>query len=94
MESFAYDEMGNPKTTNFADHSVISACELPSFEVHSQETPTPLNPLGAKGIGESGTIGSAPAVQNAVIDALSDLGVRHIELPLTPERVWRSINNT
>ncbi len=92
MESFSYDEMGNPKTTNFADYSVISACELPSFEVHSQETPTPLNPLGAKGIGESGTIGSAPAVQNAVIDALSDLGVRHIELPLTPERVWRAIN--
>ncbi len=94
MESFFYDEMGNPKTTNFADYPVISACELPSFEIHSQETPTPLNPLGAKGIGESGTIGSTPAVQNAVIDALSDFGVRHIELPLTPERVWRAINNT
>ena len=55
------------------------------------ETPTPLNPLGAKGIGESGTIGSTPAVQNAVIDALSHLGVRHIDMPCTPERVWRAI---
>jgi aerobic carbon-monoxide dehydrogenase large subunit len=55
------------------------------------ETPTPLNPLGAKGIGESGTIGSTPAVQNAVVDALSHLGVRHLDMPATSERVWRAI---
>ena len=55
------------------------------------ETPTPLNELGAKGIGESGTIGATPAVQNAVIDALAHLGVRHLDMPLTPERVWRAL---
>jgi len=64
---------------------------MPSFEAATTETPTPLNPLGAKGIGESGTVGSMPAVQNAVIDALSHLGVRHLDTPLTPERVWRAI---
>jgi carbon-monoxide dehydrogenase large subunit len=61
------------------------------FEVHSTETPTPLNPLGAKGIGEAATIGATPAVQNAVVDALSHLGVRHIDLPCTPERVWKTV---
>ena len=61
------------------------------LEVSNTETPTPVNPLGAKGIGESATIGSTPAVQNAVVDALSHLGVRHIDLPCTPERVWRAI---
>ena len=68
-----------------------SAAELPSFEVHSTETPTPLNPLGAKGIGEAGTIGATPAVQNAVIDALAHLGVRHLDMPCSPERVWVTI---
>jgi len=58
------------------------------------ETPTPRNPLGAKGVGESGTIGSTPAVQSAVIDALSHLGIRHIDMPLTAERVWRAINDS
>jgi carbon-monoxide dehydrogenase large subunit len=72
---------------------VISAAELPSFEVLTMETPTPLNPLGAKGIGESGTIGATPAVQNAVVDALAHLGVRHLDLPVTPERVWRAITS-
>jgi carbon-monoxide dehydrogenase large subunit len=73
------------------DYAIPSAAEFPSFEVHSTETPTPLNPLGAKGIGEASTIGSTPAVQNAVIDALSHLGVRHIDLPCSAERVWRAI---
>ena len=66
--------------------------ELPSFERHPMQTPTPRNPLGAKGIGESGTIGSTPAVQNAVIDALAHLGTRHLDMPFTAERVWREIN--
>ncbi len=73
------------------DYTIPSAAELPSFEVSNTETETPLNPLGAKGIGESGTIGATPAVQNAVVDALAHLGVRHMDMPATPERVWRAI---
>jgi carbon-monoxide dehydrogenase large subunit len=92
-EEVRFDADGNPITSNFAEYAVPSAAELPSFEVHSTETPTPLNPLGAKGIGEAATIGSTPAVQNAVIDALAHLGVRHIDLPCTPERVWRAIED-
>ena len=57
-------------------------------------TPTPLNPLGAKGIGEAGTIGSTPAVQNAVVDAIAHLGIRHLDMPLSPERVWRAVEDT
>jgi carbon-monoxide dehydrogenase large subunit len=91
LEEVRYDPDGNPITGNFADYSFISAAELPSFEVVAMETPTPINPLGAKGIGESGTIGSTPAVQSAVIDALSHLGVRHIDMPTTAERVWQAI---
>jgi carbon-monoxide dehydrogenase large subunit len=93
FEAIRYDEDGNPLTTNFADYSIIAATELPSFERIAMETPTPLNPLGVKGIGESGTIGSTPAVQNAVIDALAHLGVEHIDMPCTPERVWRAIQD-
>ena len=68
---------------------MISAAELPSFELVPMETPTFVNELGAKGVGESGTIGAIPAVYNAVIDALAHLGVRHLETPLAPERIWR-----
>ena len=91
VEEFRYDDYGNPVTSNFADYSVISATELPMFERVVLETPTHINPLGAKGIGESGTVGATPAIQNAVIDALSHLGVRHLDMPLTPEKVWREI---
>jgi carbon-monoxide dehydrogenase large subunit len=91
MEEVRFDEDGNPLTASFADYAVISAPELPSFEVLSMETPTPLNPLGAKGIGESGSIGSTPAVQNAVVDALAHLGTRHVDIPCTAERVWRAL---
>src|SRR5919106_4440293 len=83
LEEMRYDADGNPLTANLADYAFISAPELPSFERIPMETPTPLNELGAKGIGESGSIGSTPAVQNAVIDAVSHLGVRHIDLPCT-----------
>jgi aerobic carbon-monoxide dehydrogenase large subunit len=92
-EQFVYDADGNPLTSTLADYAMPSAAEFPSFEASNTETPTPLNPIGAKGIGESGTIGSMPAVQNAVVDALSHLGVRHIEMPCTPERVWRAIQD-
>jgi carbon-monoxide dehydrogenase large subunit len=91
LEWMQYDEDGNPVTSNFADYPVISAAELPSYELVHMETPTWVNPLGAKGAGESGTIGSIPAVLNAVIDALSPLGVRHLDGPATPQRVWQAI---
>ena len=91
LEEVRYDPEGNPVTSNLADYAAISATELPSFELVAMETPTDVNPLGAKGIGESGTIGSTPAVQSAVVDALTHLGVRHVDMPCTPERVWRSI---
>ena len=91
MEEVRYDEDGNPVTSNLADYAFISAAELPSFEVVHMETPTPVNPLGAKGIGESGTIGSTPAVQSAVIDALLPLGVRHVDMPASPQRIWEAI---
>ncbi|MEO8693072.1 MAG: xanthine dehydrogenase family protein molybdopterin-binding subunit [Acidimicrobiales bacterium] len=92
IEEIRYDTDGNPQTSNFADYGIISAAELPSFERVEMVTKSPLNPLGAKGIGEAGTVGSTPAVQNAVIDAVSHLGVRHIDMPCTPERVWRAIS--
>ena len=92
MEEFVYDEDGNPQTGNFMDYGFVSAAELPSFERLEMETPTDRNPLGVKGVGEAGTIGATPAVQNAVVDALSHLGVRHVEIPCTAERVWRHLN--
>jgi carbon-monoxide dehydrogenase large subunit len=91
LEEVTYDADGNPTTSNFADYAVITATELPAFERIAMETPTPMNELGAKGIGESGTIGATPAVQNAVVDALAPYGVRHLDMPATPERVWRAI---
>ncbi|MGH8974917.1 MAG: xanthine dehydrogenase family protein molybdopterin-binding subunit [Acidimicrobiia bacterium] len=91
FEEYVHDADGMPLTSTLADYLFPSAAELPSFETAHTETPTPLNPLGAKGIGESGTIGSTPAVQSAVVDALAHLGVRHIDMPLTPEKVWRAI---
>ena len=91
MEEFAYDDLGNPVTDNFVTYSPISAAELPTFELVSMETPTPVNPLGAKGIGESTTIGSTSAAHNAVIDALTPLGVREVEMPTTSQRVWLAI---
>jgi aerobic carbon-monoxide dehydrogenase large subunit len=90
-EEFLYDAEGNPLTASLIDYAVPGIGDLPNFETLHTETPTPHNPLGAKGIGESGTIGSTPAVQNAVIDALSHLGVRHIDMPLHPMRVWEAI---
>ena len=92
IEEIRYDADGNPLTSNFADYGIISMTEVPSFELHEHETPTPRNPLGAKGIGESGTIGATPAVQSAVCDALSHLGIGHVDMPFTPERVWRVLN--
>jgi carbon-monoxide dehydrogenase large subunit len=91
FEELAYDEDGNPLNANLVSYSMPGAPELPSFETASLETPTPVNALGAKGIGEAGTIGATPAVHNAVIDALLPFGIRHIEMPLGSERVWRAL---
>lgn len=90
-EEFRYDEDGNPITANLMDYAMPSAAEMPSFNATFTETPTHMNALGAKGVGEAGTIGATPAVQNAVIDALAHLGIEHIDMPATPERVWQAI---
>jgi aerobic carbon-monoxide dehydrogenase large subunit len=90
-EEVVYDAGGTPLTASFIDYGVPTAAEMPVVQTANTETPTALNPLGAKGIGESGTVGSTPAVHNAVIDALSHLGVRHIDMPCTPDRVWQAI---
>src|SRR5580693_8891105 len=91
LEEILYDADGNPLTATLMDYGAITAAELPSFELLTSETPTTVNPLGVKGIGEAGTIGATPAVHNAVVDAVKHLGVRHIDMPMTPERVWTAI---
>ena len=93
FEAFLYDESGNPLTSSLATYAMPSAAELPAFDTIPLVTPTGRNPLGAKGVGEGGTIGAGPAVHNAVIDALSHLGVRHIDMPMSPDRVWRAIRD-
>jgi carbon-monoxide dehydrogenase large subunit len=90
-EEIAYDVDGNPLSSTFADYLVPSAADVPSIDVSRIEIPTPRNPLGAKGIGQGGAVGATPAVQNAVIDAVSHLGVRHIDMPVSPQRVWEAI---
>ena len=91
LEEVVYDADGNPLTSTFADYPFVTATELPSFELADMATPTSYNPLGAKGLGEAGTIGSTPAVQNAVVDALAHLGIRHIDMPASPQRVWLAL---
>ena len=90
-ESFEWDEAGNPVTSTFADYLMPSAVDMPPMVLANTVTETDRNPLGAKGIGESATVGSTPAVQNAVVDALSHLGVRHLDLPLSPATVARAV---
>ncbi len=88
-EASRYDESGNLISGSLLDYALPRAVNLPTFEINRTETPSPLNPMGVKGIGEAGTIGATPAVANAVIDALSHLGVRHVDMPLTAEKLWR-----
>ncbi len=90
-ERVAYDEDGQLVTGTFVDYALPTAAELPSFELDRTETPSPVNSLGAKGVGEAGTIAASPAVTNAVIDALRPVGVTYINMPLTPMRVWEAI---
>jgi carbon-monoxide dehydrogenase large subunit len=93
-EEIAFDEDGNNVTGSLASYAMPSAGDLPMYETERTQTPTPRNPLGAKGIGEAGTIGSTPAVWNAVIDAVSHLGVKNIDMPATPQRVWQAIRDS
>jgi carbon-monoxide dehydrogenase large subunit len=93
LEEVIYDEDGNPMTASFADYPFLTATEVPSFELADMQTPTSYNPLGAKGLGEAGTIGATPAVQNAIIDAVAHLGVRHIDMPASPQRVWQALRD-
>jgi aerobic carbon-monoxide dehydrogenase large subunit len=89
----AYDESGQLVTASMMDYAVPKADWFPSFEVDRTETPTDVNPMGVKGAGETGTIASTPAVVNAVMDALAPLGIKHVDMPLTPERVWRAMRD-
>jgi carbon-monoxide dehydrogenase large subunit len=91
MERTVYDENGQLLTGEFMDYALPRATDIPDYILGSTETPSTSNPLGVKGVGEAGTIGSTPAIANAVIDALAPLGIRHLDLPFTPERVWRAI---
>ncbi|MFQ5918673.1 MAG: molybdopterin cofactor-binding domain-containing protein, partial [Thermoplasmata archaeon] len=91
-EEARYDEAGNLLTAGLPDYAVPTAVESPVIESVRHVTPSPRNPLGAKGVGEAGTIGAAPAVVNAVIDALAPHGVVHLDMPLTSDRVWAAIH--
>jgi len=94
LEEAVYDDAGQLLTGNFLTYAIPSAAELPSFTTLALETLTDRNPLGAKGAGEAGTIGAPPAVVNAVVDALTPFGVTHLDMPLTPEVVWRAMHPT
>jgi aerobic carbon-monoxide dehydrogenase large subunit len=92
-EGVSYDEKGNLLTSTLADYLVPSAADVPSLITDHTVTPSPVNPMGVKGAGEAGTIGSAPAVINAIVDACRDFGVTDVLMPATPERVWTAINS-
>jgi carbon-monoxide dehydrogenase large subunit len=92
FEQTVYDENGQLLTGEFMDYALPRASDIPEYVLGHTVTPSPVNPLGIKGVGEAGTIGATPAIANAVLDALEPLGVTHLDLPLTPEKVWRAIN--
>ncbi len=91
-EEATYDAAGNPTTATLAEYCFPTAMDLPNFTLDQTVTPSPTNPMGVKGIGESGAIGSSPAVVNAVIDALAHRGVTHLDMPVTPQQVWRALS--
>jgi len=92
-EEAVYDNSGNLITATLQDYAMPTAMEIPSFITDSTVTPSPHNPLGVKGVGETGTIASTPALVNAVVDALSHMGIDHIDIPLKPERIWKLLKN-
>jgi carbon-monoxide dehydrogenase large subunit len=91
FEETVYSEDGQLRTPTLVEYQIPSAADLPSIVSDRTVTPTTVNPMGAKGIGEAGTIAACPAVVNAAVDALSELGIRHLEMPLQPARVWEAI---
>jgi len=91
FEEAVYDESGQLLTAGLPDYAVPKAAQLPPFELGHTVTPSPHNPLGAKGVGEAGTIGATPAVVNAVLDALAPFGVSHLDMPLTSRKIWEAI---
>jgi carbon-monoxide dehydrogenase large subunit len=93
IEDARYDDSGQLLSGSLLSYAMPRASDLPRFEVATRTTDCTHNPLGAKGVGEVGAIGSPPAVINAVVDALADLGVRHVDMPATPERIWRLIRD-
>jgi len=93
LEEAVYDETGQLITGTLMDYAIPKSVDVPWFELDKTETPSPVNPLGVKGVGEAGTIGSTPAIVNAVVDALAPFGVRHLDMPLKSERVWQAIKN-
>ena len=92
IEEAAYGADGQPLTASFMDYAIPRASDFPRFELDNTVTPTPVNPLGAKGVGEAGTIGSTPCIVAAAVDALSEFGVRHLDMMLRPEKLWRIIH--
>jgi carbon-monoxide dehydrogenase large subunit len=94
LEQVVYDEEGQLLTGSLMDYAIPKARHIPWIEADRTETPSPSNPLGAKGIGESGTIGATPAIVNAVVDALSPLGVRHVDMPLTAHKIWQILRQS
>ncbi len=91
FEEAIYDEAGNMLTGSLLDYLLPTAADLPSFDLHRTVTPSPINPMGVKGIGEAGTIGSAHTIVNAVVDALTPMGVKHVDMPVRPKRVWQAM---
>jgi carbon-monoxide dehydrogenase large subunit len=93
FEEAVYDPDGNLLTGSLIDYPIPTAGDLPAFELGWTNTPTDVNPMGVKGVGEAGTIGSAQTIVNAVVDAVAHLGVRHIDMPLRPRKVWQAIQD-
>jgi carbon-monoxide dehydrogenase large subunit len=91
FEQTLYDDNGQLLTGELMDYAIPRAHDIPEYTLGSTVTKSPSNPLGIKGVGEAGTIGATPAIANAVMDALFPLGIRHLDLPLTPEKIWRAI---
>jgi carbon-monoxide dehydrogenase large subunit len=89
MEDIRFNEEGQNLTASFMDYAMPRATDISAVDIKSNPVPTKTNPLGVKGAGEAGCVGALPAVANALADALSPLGVRHVEMPATPERLWR-----
>jgi carbon-monoxide dehydrogenase large subunit len=92
IEEVVYNSDGQLVTGSFMDYALPRSTDFPRFELDATYTPTPVNPLGAKGVGEAGTLGSTPSIVSAAVDALSEFGVKHIDMMLRPEKLWRIIN--